>query len=600
MVFQALASLFKRDATHVQSADAAAKEVDDLVAKFKMRAGNDDAEDGETEGAPRKTKHFVDTNRFNLVIGVVIFVNALTMGMETDARGAAGPDGEVSMTWYILELTFCVIFLTELGIRLCVHGLQFFVMPGAKAWNVTDFLIVTMSVVDTFLLTPLGTGANIRFVQMLRFARLARLVRLIRLFKIFKELWLVASGLIESLKTLTWVCFMLFGLCYVFGILLTLVVGHNDELYDEYFKTSGGWDHEVYFRTVMRSVFTLFQVLTLDNWSEDIARHVVQEQTWLFIVFVFFISLGSFGLLNIIVAVVVENTLSTSEKDQNYVKQKKERFRQTVFSQLREIFEYADLDRSGTLTIDEVEAALDKPEVYSKLKMIDFPVEDPGHMFRTLDWDDCKELTIDEFITGCMRMKGSAKSKDLLVAQVALDTLRKHHDTFEEEMSLFNKKVRHLDATARALIEHGEHVFLNAQEYRLRHPAKGGPHKDPPKNSVTAKLIEKVPWISDTIVTHVFEDEDGEASEFSGSEYAMLADDRGPREAAIAPMEKLAPDLHSGVNVRRHAQLQDSPPMQALEDEALPPGAISDAPRGPPAGMTEASNFAVAALMDRS
>merc|ERR1719409_2495378 len=109
--------------------------------------------------------------------------------METDARGAAADsDSEVGIEWYILELVFCIIFLTELLLRLLVHGCAFFTMPGAKAWNICDFVIVTMSVADTFVLTPLGTGGSMKFVSMLRFARLARLVRLIRLFKIFKEL----------------------------------------------------------------------------------------------------------------------------------------------------------------------------------------------------------------------------------------------------------------------------------------------------------------------------------------------------------------------------------------------------------------------------
>jgi hypothetical protein len=445
-------------------------------------------------------------------------------------------------------------------------------MPGVKSWNIADFCIVMLSVADTFVLAPLGTGGKIKFVSMLRFARLMRLVRLIRLFKIFKEFWLVASGLIESLKTLTWVCFMLFGLCYVFGIIMTIIVGHNDEIYDPYFRASGGWDHEIYFKTVLRSVFTLLQVLTLDSWSESIARHVVHEQQWAIIIFVLFIAVGSFGLLNIIVAVVVENTLTTSEKDQNYVKQRKERDRQLVFSQLREIFEYADIDRSGTLTIDEVEDALDKPEVYSKLKMIEFPVDDPAHMFRLLDYDDSKELTIDEFITGCMRMKGSAKSKDLLVAQVALDTMRQHFEAFEEETEKFNMKLLLLDATARALIEHGEHVFLNAQEYRLRHPClRDAPA---PKNSVVVKSLDKVPWPLEANENAIQDIEEG--SEMSGSEMAALGDNLGGNMPDLPPGYALEDSYRNGGMGNNAIEDHYSPGHRAIEDNMSPPGAIRD------------------------
>ena len=35
------------------------------------------------------------------------------------------------------------------------------------------------------------------------------------------------------------------GLSLTQAIITTTVIGHNDDLYDPYFATSGGWDHEV-------------------------------------------------------------------------------------------------------------------------------------------------------------------------------------------------------------------------------------------------------------------------------------------------------------------------------------------------------------------
>merc|ERR1719284_2393740 len=139
--------------------------------------------------------------------------------------------------------------------------------------------------------------------------------------------------------------------------------------------------------------------------------------------------------------------METASKDSKKIKKKKEKDRQMVFSQLREIFESADVDDSGSLTLEEVQDALNKPEIYNKLKMIDFPVDDPKQIFLLLDFDDTGELTIEEFITGCVRMKGAAKSKDLLVAQVAVDTMRRHYQEFEKELEAFQRKLRNLDKT---------------------------------------------------------------------------------------------------------------------------------------------------------
>jgi len=477
-------------------------------------------------------KPFVEWPSFNMLVGVVIAANALTIGLETDARAGSSSE-ELSLFWFFLEIIFCTTFLIELTLRLSFHGWKFFATPmprpmaeiknpseaegeedtnpgppartsgtwrmwintipmRIKLWNVVDFTIVVISILDV-VFTLVGSGANARFVSMLRFVRLLRLVRLVRLFRIFKELWLVANGLINSMKTLLWVCIMILIVCYIGGIYATLQIGHNDELYNKYFRETG-WDHETYFATVPRSLFTLFQVVTLDQWAESIARHVVKNQPGMLIFFVVLISIVTFGLLNIIVGVVVENALSTAAKDQTRMKKAKDRDRQLVFNQLREIFEDADTDGSGYLTFDEVQKAIQQPEICNKLRMIDFPVDEPHQVFQLLDYDDSGELTIDEFITGCLRMKGTAKSKDLLVAQVALDCMKKHYNTFEEELESLQLKLHRLDATARAITDHGERVFLDMRQYRHRHKddaklATG--HEIPRMSSAT---MNRAPW----------------------------------------------------------------------------------------------------------
>jgi voltage-gated sodium channel len=463
-------------------------DIDELVAQHRADYDEDEDSDPDVE---RPRKPFVDHFAFNLLVGFFITLNAVTMGLETDARGEKGDD--IPSYWYLIEVVFCLIFLAELVARLYYHRLSFFCPPKRKLWNITDFAIVLMSVIDAFIIAPLGmSGDTVRLVTLLRFVRLMRLIRLVRLLRMFKELWLVANGLIESAKTLCWVAIMILCFIYICAIFTTLVIGKNDELYDPYFMTSGGWDHEVYFRTVPRSMFTLFQIVTFESWSERIVRHVMQKQPAMVIFFVGFIAITSFGLLNIVVGVVVESTLSTSEKDDNKIKRSQEHDRQRVFDHLRDIFEAADEDGSGTLTLGEVQKAINKPEIYNKLKMIDFPVEDPRQIFQLLDYDNSCELSIDEFIAGCIRMKGSAKSKDLLAAQVAVDTMKRHYTFFEKEMKELQEKIALLDDTARHLVFQGEHVFLNLREYRMRHQEMEGGRSSLPV--VTMTDITKAPW----------------------------------------------------------------------------------------------------------
>jgi len=437
-------------------------QIDIMIQKYRAEAIESDEEEIDLELAKQK---WTDSWWFNLTFGSLICLNALTIGLETDANKG----GNTSGWWYFIEVLFSLAFLVELVCRVQAHGPNYFTDPNERGWNLLDATIVTTSIVDTLILMPLGMSKSLRFVSMLRFVRLMRLARLIRLLRFFRELWLVASGLIQALKTLAWIILVLFIICYIGSIFTTIMIGRNDRDFNAYYKESGRWDHEYYFKTIGRSLISFLQIVTLDNWAELIVRDVVQVQPGMYVFFIAFICLGTFGVLNLMIGVVVERAIRTAATDSREQKRKKDRDRQLVFSQLREIFEAADVDNSGTLTLEEVEEAINKPELYNKLRMIDFPVDNPKEVFVLLDYDNTGELTIEEFIKGCLRMKGPAMSKDLLVAQVAIDGMAKQYQIFETELASFKKKLKKLDATARAIATQGEKVFLDPAQYRARH-----------------------------------------------------------------------------------------------------------------------------------
>jgi len=246
---------------------------------------------------------------------------------------------------------------------------------------------------------------------------------------------------------------------------------------------------DLYFGTLPRAMFSLIRVFSKDGF-DSVIRHVGAKEPGFLIIFVIFIGITSLGLLNVIVGAVVENVIDSNSRDLQLVRRRLEHDRNMIYKDLMDIFEESDIDGSGSLNIDEVLDALNSPAIYSKLKSIDFPVEMPDKVFNLLDFDNSKEVTIDEFITGCMRMRGDAKSKDLLAAQIALDKMKKHYEVCTAQMNSFENKIAVLDSVARGLLDHGERIFLNKQEYRVRHPNN---RKTTPQAVTNAKLNE-VPW----------------------------------------------------------------------------------------------------------
>ena len=61
---------------------------------------------------------------------------------------------------------------------------------------------------------------------------------------------LIVVGLREAMKTLLWVCLLITLALYICGIFLTTQIGHNDEVFDDYFKEARGRFYENILATI--------------------------------------------------------------------------------------------------------------------------------------------------------------------------------------------------------------------------------------------------------------------------------------------------------------------------------------------------------------
>merc|ERR1719428_1619226 len=94
-------------------------------------------------------------------------------------------------------------------------------------------------------------------------------------------------------------------------------------------------------------MYSMFQVLTLDSWSSAIGRPLFEVKPWLFCVFAIFIFLTSFGLLNIVIGVIVENTINAAKNNDTLQRSRSERALCKELQQIRGFFEEADGNNDG-------------------------------------------------------------------------------------------------------------------------------------------------------------------------------------------------------------------------------------------------------------
>lgn len=215
------------------------------------------------------------TERFILI---VILINAVTLGLETDSAIMA----QWGNVLHGLDRAALAVFCLELAAKLWVRGLRFFRDP----WNVFDFVIVAVALIP-------ASGA----FSVLRALRILRVLRLITIIPSLKR---VVGALLGALPGMGSIVLLLGLIYYVGAVMATKLFG----------ASFPDW-----FGSIPKSAYTLFQVMTLESWSMGISRPVMEVYPYAWAFFVPFILITTFTALNLFIGVVVSAMQSEIDAD---------------------------------------------------------------------------------------------------------------------------------------------------------------------------------------------------------------------------------------------------------------------------------------------
>jgi len=224
-----------------------------------------------------KAKWFVNS------ITALILANAATLGLETNAQIMA-VHGDLIRT---IDHVILTAFVIEILLKIFACGGRFF----KSGWNLFDFAIVSIS-----LLPASGPFAVLRTL---------RVFRVMRLISTVPSLRRVVSALLAAVPGMASVMTILLVIFYVSAVMTTQIFGViDDPRMQDLYGSMGD------------SMFTLFQIMTLENWDE--IAHTTMEffpSSWAF--FVIFIVVASFAVLNLFIGIIVDamNILHEESED---------------------------------------------------------------------------------------------------------------------------------------------------------------------------------------------------------------------------------------------------------------------------------------------
>lgn len=220
----------------------------------------------------QKLERFVETPLFrNTIIGIILF-NAVTLGLETYPIETPW----IASALPVIDSIIVSIFVVELTLKLIALGPRFF----RSGWNWFDLIIVSIS-----LIPDAGTFSVLRAM---------RILRVFRLFSVMPDMRKVIEALMKAIPGMGAILAVLSLIFYVSSVMGTKLFGDTHPM----FETLGG------------SAFTLFQVMTLEGWSMDVARPTMETYPFAWLFFVVFIVLTSFAVLNMFIAVIVDSLQS--------------------------------------------------------------------------------------------------------------------------------------------------------------------------------------------------------------------------------------------------------------------------------------------------
>merc|ERR1719277_73483 len=138
-------------------------------------------------------------------------------------------------------------------------------------------------------------------------------------------------------------------------------------------------------------MYSLFQVMSVEGWI-GIARAAVAERPWTAFFFIIYMSLTSFSIMHVVVAVIVQNTLTTAAcrgEEEASVREARE---QEALVKIAQVFELSDHDGNGEVTRSEFQKALENADVVEHLVKVNVDVRQAENLFDILDYDESGSL----------------------------------------------------------------------------------------------------------------------------------------------------------------------------------------------------------------
>jgi hypothetical protein len=378
---------------------------------------------GRVEAPPREgwLQMVVNSRLFSFIINMVIITNCFVMIHSVDYEISSG--GHIPDWVMTAEITFLGFYALEFVLKIAYFRSYYFYDANWKL-NIFDMFLLFSTLWN--VIDVIGSDMNYSWLRTVRLLRVVRVLRLVRVFSLVRPLRDIARGLRSTMSTLFWSIVMLFFIFLMFSIaFVQRMATFIEEQGDDIDSTLKG-EILVLFPSVSRSVITLFMASSAgQDWVE---HYTVLEKTgdlnkYAFVIYIAFIQIA---VLNIILGVFIDRAMKNmssegAEMGREHMEEEMQRE-----DDLRSLCCEVDLDDSGSICQEEWDSIHQK-KMISYLHMLGLKPCDVQEFFTMMSTSapDGK-VNIEEFVRGCMQLKGNASAFDMQAVRFEVQSLREN------------------------------------------------------------------------------------------------------------------------------------------------------------------------------
>uniref|UniRef100_A0AAY4DP83 Voltage-dependent calcium channel alpha-1 subunit IQ domain-containing protein n=1 Tax=Denticeps clupeoides TaxID=299321 RepID=A0AAY4DP83_9TELE len=241
-------------------------------------------------------RRMVKTDSFYWTVLSLVALNTICVAIVHHNQ----PDW-LSVFLYYAEFVFLGLFLAEMFLKMYGLGFRLYFHSSFNCFDCGVIIGSIFEVVWGFFRPGTSFGISV--------LRALRLLRIFKITKYWASLRNLVVSLMSSMKSIISLLFLLFLFIVVFALLGMQLFGGRF-IFEDYTPTN--------FDTFPASIMTVFQILTGEDWNEVMYNGIrsqggVQYGMWSSIYFIVLTLFGNYTLLNVFLAIAVDNLANAQE-----------------------------------------------------------------------------------------------------------------------------------------------------------------------------------------------------------------------------------------------------------------------------------------------